>query len=433
MNGLLVVEVLPGGIGEEMGIEPGDRILAINGQPLRDVIDYNYYSDGCELTVEVRQADGILSELIIDRDEDEPLGLIFAPPEPEQCGNQCIFCFVHQLPRGLRASLYVKDEDYRLSFLYGNYVTLGNLSEEDVERILQQRLSPLYISVHATDEEVRRHLLGNATVPPLLPILSRLAGEGIVFHTQIVLCPGINDGSCLEGTIADLAALYPQVRSVAVVPVGLTSHRRHLPSLRPVDANYAAELLDRWETAARDLGEKLGEPFLFFADEFYLMAGRPFPPLEFYGDLPQVENGVGLVPLFQAEAAEVLAAAEPLAPVSAILVTGMSALPLLETFAADLSRRTSATIICRAVENCLFGPSVTVAGLVAGRDVLATFAGMPASGTVLVPDVMLKEGEGIFLDDLSVEELEEQLGLPVEVVEAGPWGIYDALVRLSER
>jgi putative radical SAM enzyme (TIGR03279 family) len=433
MKGLLITQVLPGGIAEEMGLEPGDRILAINGHPLRDIIDYNFYSDGCELSLQVCQADGTLCEVSVERDEDEPMGLVFAPPEPEQCGNQCIFCFVHQLPRGLRRPLYVKDEDYRLSFLYGNYVTMGNLSEGDMERIAQQRLSPLYISVHATDEEVRRHLLGNEAVPPLLPIMSRLAGEGIAFHTQIVLCPGINDGRQLERTVADLTALHPQVRSVAVVPVGLTAHRRHLPALRAVDGRYAAELLERWETPARQLGERLGEPFLFFADEFYLQAGRPFPPLASYGELPQLENGVGLVPRFLAEAAEVLAAAEPLPPVAAILVTGASAFPILEEFATKLSRRTNATLVCRAVENRLFGHSVTVAGLVSGRDILAALAGSDAAGTLLLPDVMLKEGEGVFLDDLSVADLERELGLPVEVVESGPWGIYEAMMRLSER
>jgi putative radical SAM enzyme (TIGR03279 family) len=206
MSGLLVTEVLPGGIGAEVGIEPGDRILSINGHPLRDIIDYNYYADEEELSLELLHR-GEPASCEVERDEDESLGLIFESPEPARCGNQCIFCFVHQLPKGLRPPLYVKDEDYRLSFLYGNYVTLANITETDLERIVSQRLSPLYVSVHATEESLRRRLLGNDDILPILPLLQRLSSAGITFHTQVVLCPGINDGSHLQRTVQDLADL----------------------------------------------------------------------------------------------------------------------------------------------------------------------------------------------------------------------------------
>ena len=416
MKGLLVTDVVPGAIGAEIGIEPGDRILSINGHPLRDIIDYDYYAADEELSLQLLHR-GDAASCEVERDEDESLGLIFAPPEPARCGNQCIFCFVHQLPGGLRASLYVKDEDYRLSFLYGNYVTLANITEADLERIVSQRLSPLYVSVHATEESLRRRLLGNENILPILPILQRLSSEGIAFHTQVVLCPGINDGPELERTVRDLAALHPAVKSLAVVPVGLTSHRRNLPRLTPVDHSCALNLLDLWEPRAAELSRRLGEPFLFFADEFYLKAEKAFPPLDSYGDLPQVENGVGLVPLFQAEAATVLAAAEPLFPVRATLVTGASAFGILRDFSLELARRTRCAISCVSVENRLFGPSVTVAGLVAGRDIVAALSGTASSGTLLVPDVMIKEGEGVFLDDLTVHELARELNLRVEVVE----------------
>lgn len=431
MKGLLITEVLPGGIGEELGLEPGDRLVSINGHLLRDIIDYNFHGDGTELHLEVQPINGDLCELFIERDEDESLGLVFEPPEPERCGNQCVFCFVHQLPRGLRPPLYVKDEDYRLSFLYGNYITMANLTEEDLERIVEQRLSPLYISVHATSEDTRRRLLGNPSVPPLLPMLKRLAGEGICFHTQVVLCPGINDGPELERTVHELADLYPAVLSLAVVPVGLTSHRRNLPALRPVDVDYARALLAEWEPKAEELARRLGEPFLFFADEFYLKADRPFPHLDAYADLPQLENGVGLVPLFLAETKEVLSAAKHLNPVNALLVTGESALPVMQEFSLQLSERTGCTLACHSVSNKLFGPAVTVAGLVSGQDIRDALSGLHADA-VLIPDVMIKEGEGVFLDDLGIDELSQSLGMPVLVVESTPWGIYDTLVQLSD-
>jgi putative radical SAM enzyme (TIGR03279 family) len=431
MSGLLVTEVLPGGIGAEVGIEPGDRILSINGHPLRDIIDYNYYADEEELSLELLHR-GEPASCEVERDEDESLGLIFESPEPARCGNQCIFCFVHQLPKGLRPPLYVKDEDYRLSFLYGNYVTLANITETDLERIVSQRLSPLYVSVHATEESLRRRLLGNDDILPILPLLQRLSSAGITFHTQVVLCPGINDGSHLQRTVQDLADLAPDVRSIAVVPVGLTGHRQSLPPLVPVDAAYAKEFLRLWQPRAEELASQCGEPILFFADEFYLQAGFSFPPLERYGDLPQLENGVGLVPQFLAEAEEVLQQAERL-PVrlEATLVTGEAAVNVIAGFAERLAAATGVALTVAGVENRLFGSSVTVTGLVTGRDIISALEGQ-GRGVVLVPDVMLKEGEGVFLDDLSPRDLAELLGTRVMVVPSSPWGVYEALISLAQ-
>jgi putative radical SAM enzyme (TIGR03279 family) len=328
----------------------------------------------------------------------------------------------------LRPSLSVKDEDYRLSFLYGNYVTLANITEADLQRIVSQRLSPLYVSVHATEEPLRRRLLGNEDILPILPILKRLAGHGICFHTQVVLCPGLNDVQHLQQTVHDLAQLAPAVQSLAIVPVGLTIHRQSLPSLVPVDSLYAAQFLSHWQPEAEKLASRLGEPFLVFADEFYLQAGLPFPPLESYGELPQLENGVGLMPLFLHEAEAVLQQSQRLPrAMDATLVTGTSASEIITGFAERLADRTGASLEVVAVENRLFGPSVTVAGLVAGRDIAAALAGK-AKGVVLVPDVMLKEGEGVFLDDLTPGDLEEMLQVTVVVVSSTPWGIYEALL-----
>jgi putative radical SAM enzyme (TIGR03279 family) len=427
MTGLLIEQVLPGSIAAEMEIEPGDRLVAINGHELRDVIDYNFYAADSELLLEIVKRDGELWEVEVERGEGEPLGLIFPPPPPLRCGNKCVFCFVHQLPRGLRSPLYVKDEDYRLSFLYGNYVTLANIGRADIERIKEQRLSPLYISVHATDAALREQLLGKSGIIPILEILAELAAARISMHTQVVLCPGLNDGEALERTVANLAGLHPWVASLAVVPVGLTRHRKGLPHLQPLTREYAATFIASWEARSRSLTEKLGAPFLFLADEFYIKAGLPFPPLAAYGDLPQLENGVGMIPLFLEEAAEVLAQAEPLPPFSTTVVTGESPYRYLSDFLEALAEKTGVELYPVAVRNILFGDSVTVTGLVSGRDIIGELKGRKLGRVVLVPDVMLKEGEGVFLDDLTVAEMEEALGTRVVVVEATPRGIYETL------
>jgi len=428
MKGIVIQTVAPGSIASELGVEAGDRLLAIDGHPLRDIIDYSYYGVANEeLLLEVAKADGELWELEIEREGGEPLGLTFEAPEPARCRNNCVFCFVHQLPKGLRKPLYVKDEDYRLSFLNGNYVTLANLKPAELRRIVEQRLSPLYISVHATNPVLREQLLGAPGIPPILEQLRTLANARIAMHTQVVLCPGLNDGVELERTVADLAGLHPAVQSLAIVPLGLTRHRRGLPSLAPVDAEYSRAFIATWQPRARQLNKRLGEPFLFLADEFFLKAGLPFPPFREYGDLPQIENGVGLVPLFLRDAARVLRTARHVGDFRVTVVTGVSAIGFVSEFLAKLAERTGVEITAVAVENRLFGESVTVCGLVAGNDIIAALAGMNIGTVLLLPDVMLKEGEGVFLDDLSPGELGERLGCRIVLFDSTPRGCYRAL------
>jgi len=429
MSGLIVDRVMPGSIAEELEVEPGDRLVSVNGHRLRDVIDYNYFTADDALLLELEKADGDLWELEVEREEGEPLGLSFQAPAPARCGNNCVFCFVHQLPKGLRTPLYVKDEDYRLSFLYGNYVTLANIGQSDLERIKEQRLSPLYISVHATEPGLREKLLGKADILPILEVMKELAAARITMHTQVVLCPGLNDGDAFARTVEDLAAMHPRVASLAVVPVGLTAHRLRLPALEPVGKEFAHSFVTHWHPKARELAERLGEPFLFLADEFFLKAELPFPPLEEYGDLPQIENGVGMIPLFLSDAEEVLEEAKPLKPGRVTLVTGHSPYGYLADFLDKLARITGVTLNPVAIDNRLFGESVTVTGLVSGGDIVSGLAGKDLGEMVLVPEVMVKEGEGVFLDDLSLEELERQLKVPVVTVEASSFGIYQALVE----
>ena len=432
-RGLLIEEVLPGSLAEEMRLEPGDRLIAVNGTSLRDLIDFEFHISDNPLLLEVMRRSGDIWEIEVERDEEVPLGLVFSPPVPKRCGNNCLFCFVHQLPRGLRTSLYVKDEDYRLSFLYGTYITLTNLTRKDLVRIREQRLSPLYISVHATEPAVRERLLGRSGLPPVLDLMRQLTEAGIHLHTQVVLCPGINDGEVLERTVSDLADLYPGVISLAIVPVGLTSHREHLPELQPVTAGYAAAFVGRWQRSAERLTDRLGEPFLFLADEFFIRGGAPFPPLSTYGDFPQLENGVGMIPLFLDEAEEVLRDAVPLPPVRVTVVTGVSPYPYIREFLERLASATGAVIEVMAVPNRLFGAPVTVTGLVAGRDIIELLKEKEHGSVLVIPDVMLKEGEGRFIDDMTVTELAESLGCEVLVVPATPWGVYEALKQHAGR
>lgn len=431
-KGLVVETVVPGSISEEMGVEAGDRLLSVNGECLRDLIDYSYYTAGePELLLKVEKADGEIWELEIEREQNEPLGLLFRPPEPARCRNKCVFCFVHQLPRGLRKPLYVKDEDYRLSFLNGNYVTLANLKSSQLSRIIEQRLSPLYISVHTTNPLLREQLLGVKGIPPILGQLKKLTRAGIVLHTQVVLCPGLNDGAELEKTVADLADLFPAVQSLAIVPLGITRHRKGLPQLHPVDDSYAAEFIAAWENRAKALKKRLGDHFLFLADEFYLKAGKPFPALKEYGDLPQIENGVGMVPLFLKESRKIIRSTRPLGNFRVTVVTGFSSFGIISNFVTALREKTGVEIVPLAVENRLFGSSVTVTGLVTGKDIVVALAGVEIGAALLIPDVMLKEGEGIFLDDMTLDALGKQLGCQVVQFEADPRGFYRALKELK--
>lgn len=427
MSGLIVDRVMPGSIAEELEIEPGDRLVSVNGHPLRDVIDYNYFTGEELLDLELEKRDGELWEMEVEREEGEPLGLSFEAPAPARCGNNCVFCFVHQLPKGLRSPLYVKDEDYRLSFLYGNYVTLANIGRGELDRIKEQRLSPLYISVHATDPPLREKLLGKSGILPILEVMKELAEARITMHTQVVLCPGWNDGEAFARTVEDMAGMHPFVASLAVVPVGLTEHRGNLPPLTPLTREFAASFVEEWGDRCVLLEQRLGEPFLFLADEFYIKAERPFPSLASYGDLPQLENGVGMIPLFLSEAEQVLEEAQPLRPGRVTVVTGESPYVYLSAFLERLSLATGASITAVAVQNRLFGRGVTVTGLVCGNDIVAALKGTELGELVLVPDVMLKEGEGVFLDDLTLDDLERELGAPVQVVESTPYGIYEAV------
>lgn len=427
---LIIEAVVPGSLAEDLGILAGDGLLQINALPLRDLVDFHRATQADQLLLEILR-DGEVRALSCDKYDGEDLGLVLEQPQPRQCGNQCIFCFVHQLPRGLRRSLYIKDEDYRFSYLYGSFITLTNLTEADLQRIIAEQLSPLYISVHATDPSVRDRLLG-CPCPAILPLLRRLSAGGIELHCQIVLCPGINDGPVLEQTITDLVQLQPAVSSIAVVPVGLTRHRQHLPQLDPLTASAARMCLEQIHQLQQHYLSDFGRRLVFAADELYLLAGEEIPAADAYEDFPQLENGVGLLAQFREQIEDVLLEAEPLSLDAAVLVTGRSFAPELQQFAARLSLRTDVALEVVAIDNHLFGTTVTVAGLVSGADLLLQLRDKVAGRPLILPDVMLASDLDRFLDDMSVAELGDALQVPVQVVEASAWGLLEGLERLAD-
>ncbi len=421
LKGILIESVREGSAAHLAGILAGDRLLSLDGTKVEDLIDYLFNLEGPYAELEIERGDerGVFE---LEMKEGEDAGMALEHFKTRTCKNKCKFCFVSQLPKGLRRPLYVKDEDYRMSFLYGNFITLAGLSERDRKRILRQHLSPLYVSVHSTDTKLRNELLGNPKATDVMSELRHFAEHGINFHAQIVLCPGYNDGAALKKTIRDLYSLYPSVMSVAVVPLGLTDFSRAgLDPVEPADASHA---LDTVDTFATRFIKKHGDAFVFSADEMYLKARRAFPPLSHYGDLAQFENGVGMISLFRSEAKRIKPSPSKR---KHLTFTGTSFYPSLKRFMDKLTRG-GVNIKAYPVENDFFGRSVTVTGLLAGRDVLKALAPHAAEFDVLlVPDVVLREGDGIFLDDMDVSNLASELGLRVKVIESCPEGLMEAI------
>jgi putative radical SAM enzyme (TIGR03279 family) len=417
-----VTRVAAGSIADQVGIVPGTELLAIDGRPLEDFLDWEFLSADDAFVVSARLPGGEAVEYDIERPDGEPVGVELAPPTIRRCANRCEFCFIEGLPKGLRKPLYVRDDDYRLSFAYGNFATLSNLKEKDIARILEYRLSPLYVSVHATPWEARKVLLNNPRVPDIVEQLTRLAGGGIQFHCQMVVVPGLNDGDVLEQSLADLWALGDAVLSVALVPVGVTQFS-HLYTGTPMDAVRAGVLLatvERW--AARALDER-GERWVYGSDELYLLAGRELPGPEHYGEFPQIENGVGAVTALRARVREGLDELPRLDGRRIGVVTGTSMAPLMPDLLARLAARTGAEFVLLPMENSLFGPTTTTAGLLVGADIRRALAGRTDLDLALIPAECIND-DGLFLDDepfLAVRE-----GLPMPVLPS--YDFIDALV-----
>ncbi|MGD2062100.1 MAG: DUF512 domain-containing protein [Nitrospirota bacterium] len=421
--GVVITGVGPASVGERLGLLEGDRIVAINGRPVRDLLDVQFYGAAAELHLVVERADGDEWELSVTKDAGVGLGLELQPMEIQTCNNNCVFCFVYQNPRGQRRSLYVKDEDYRFSFLHGHYITLSNLTDEEYQRIIEQRLSPLYVSVHATDPDLRADLLRGKRMAPVVPQLRRLIRGGITLHTQIVLCPGINDGIHLTQTIQDLAALHPGVRSVAVVPVGLTDHREGLPVLQRVDEAYAQRFLGELESVQRENLSVLGTRFVFAADEWFVLAGRAIPAAAEYEGYPQIADGVGAMALFREELALALPHRQP-SKGRFCFLTGKLFGPTLEKHVAAVEKAFvgwHGRVV--SLENRFLGAGITVAGLLSGDDVRRGLAQCRPGEIPVIPDVMLAEDGNTFLDSVTVVQLRRDVHPGLTVVAASAEGL----------
>lgn len=404
---LEIIKVEKNSIADELGFEIGDKILSVNGREVYDFIDFTYLDGIEELFLTVQSKGGEIIELELEKDEFEPLGVTVKDnSKMKVCKNKCAFCFVDQLPDDMRESLYVKDDDWRYSLLCGNYVTLTNLSEYELERILEYKISPLYVSVHAYNAEIRQKLVKNPATQNLIDIMKKMGNAGIKMHTQIVMCKGINDGEILRESIEKLSEIEG-VLSIAVVPVGLTKHRCGLFPLLPVDKTSASKAIDICESAK-------GKVDVYCSDEMYLRAEREIPNYEFYGDFSQIENGVGLIAKFKREFLSVLGDIEVL-PKTYGVITGMSAKDVLNWASCEIEKK-GAKVQVFPIKNDFFGDSVTVAGLVTGGDIINQLKGKDLPEILLVPQIMLKEFETVFLDGVTIEKLEKELGKTVRVI-----------------
>jgi putative radical SAM enzyme (TIGR03279 family) len=422
-----VSRVVRGGIAEELGIVPGTELLAVNGRELLDFLDWEFLTADEDLLVSARLPDGELIEYDIERPEGEPMGLELEPPKVRRCANRCEFCFIEGLPEGLRKPLYMRDDDYRLSFAYGNFATLSNVKERDIQRILEYRLSPLYVSVHATPWEARKKLLNNPRVPNIVEQLRRLSEGGIQFHSQMVVVPGLNDGEILEESLRDLWSFGDAVLSVALVPVGVTQFS-HLYTGRSMDAENAGKILasvERWE--ARALAER-GERWVYGSDELYMLAGQQLPSAEHYGEFPQIENGVGAVAALRARLANHIHELPRLDGRRIGVVTGRAMAPLMPELLDQLTRQTGASFELIPVVNSLFGPTVTTAGLLVGADIRRVLADRTDLDLALIPAETINEA-GVFLDDESFVAVRESLPMPVYP----SYDFIDALAPEGER
>ncbi|HPJ03664.1 MAG TPA: DUF512 domain-containing protein, partial [Candidatus Limiplasma sp.] len=403
-----ITAVTAGSVAQAHGLQAGDVLLSINGEPIADEIDYQALTahELVKLTIE---RGGKRKTITIRKEDWQPLGLCYGDSmvlKPRTCHNKCVFCFIDQMPPKLRSTLYVKDDDWRFSLMMGNYITLTNVSDQEFGRILKRHASPLYVSVHTTDPDLRRRMMNNKRAGEIMDRLTLLKEAGIRFHSQIVCCPGLNDGEVLDKTLRDLAALAPAAMSVAVVPVGLTQFREGLYDLKPFNAASARALLKQIEPFQARCLETMGTKFTFASDEFYCLSGVPLPPFEWYEDYPQIENGVGLLRQFEGEMREVAEDDElpqPDRQMTYVMVTGVAATPFMRQFVHEYAPK-NATVHIQTIRNHFFGETVTVAGLLTGRDTLEQLNPdlLKTADQILIPSNMLRHDRDMFLDGMTL-------------------------------
>ena len=432
----VITSVDPRSPAEKAHIKPGEKLLTINGHRIVDVLDYRFYGYDPTAQLELQRPDGTVRTVRIRKAEGQDLGLNFETylmDHAHSCANNCIFCFVDQMPKGLRKSLYFKDDDARLSFLMGNYITLTNMAERSIQRIIDLRISPINVSVHTTDPALRAKMLGNPHAGKSIAAMRRLAENGIHMNCQIVACPGINDGPQLQKTMEDLADMHPGVASVAIVPVGLTRYREGLYPLEEYDAETAAAVIDLVEDFGRRCRERFGSTLFWCSDEFYLLAGRQLPNDEYYESYNQLENGVGMLRLLEVEFHGALRMVDENDTASPFTIaTGLDAAPMIETLVRDAMAKCPGLrgqVI--PVVNRFFGEKIVVSGLITGQDLIRTLKGRDLGQRLLLPDNMLRYHENVFLDDVTIQQVEQELGVPITFVAQDGFQLCDAIFGLD--
>lgn len=433
MNEYNVVEyVEKGSIADNCGIEKGDLLLKINGRDVYDILEYKFLCAAEHIDIEVRRPSGETCCFIIDKDEYEDLGINFKYPlmsKPKSCCNKCIFCFIDQLPQGMRKTLYFKDDDSRLSFLQGNYVTLTNLTQREISNISEMKISPVNVSVHTTDGELRKKMMGHKNAGKIMDIMSDWAQRGIVMNCQIVLCKSVNDGKYLDKSIEDLSQFYPNVPSISVVPAGLSDHRNGLYPLMPFEKEEARQVVRQVEQWQKKMLECFGSRIVYLADEFYLKAGIEIPPYECYEDFPQIENGVGLIASMRDEFETALKEAPVLETSREVsIATGMAAYDFISEISEKLEKKVkNLKINIFAIENKVFGKNITVAGLVCGGDIIDQLRNKHLGEVLFLPASMLRAGENVLLDDITTEDIEKTLNIRVKTIDNDGFDFVDKL------
>jgi len=415
-----IVSVFPGSLAARHGIAAGETLVSISGTPVLDLVDYQYLTARPSLELLLEKEDGARHTVHIHKRTEDALGLTLESTLmscPKTCANHCVFCFIEQMPPGMRESLYIRDDDWRLSLMAGNFVTLTNLPRYEMDRMIERKASPIYVSVHTTNGELRKKMLAHIHADRIMEHLTRFADNGMSFHCQVVLCPGINDGSELDRTLTDLASLAPHALTVALVPVGLTRYREHLYPLRPYTKEEALEVVRQAEAFQKTMLEKHGTRFVFPTDEFYMIAGLPIPEAETYEDFPQFENGVGLLAQLRDEF-ETSVRLDPdeseNKPRRVIMATGTSVAPFMQAL-LEKHPVAGVDVQIKPIINRFFGETVTVSGLITGQDLVAQLRGEQAD-EILITKSMLREGEDIFLDDMTLDQAQRELGIPIHPV-----------------
>ena len=430
----IIKDIKPNSIAKELEIEPGDVLLAINDEELTDIFDYQFMTEDEYLTILIEKPDGEQWELEIEKDMDEDIGLVFEQglmDDYKSCSNKCIFCFIDQMPPGMRETLYFKDDDSRLSFLQGNYITLTNMKDADIDRIIRFNLAPINISIHTMNPELRCKMLHNRFAGDALKKIDRLFEAGIPMNGQIVLCKGVNDGAELDFSIREMMKYQPMLQSVSVVPVGLTKFREGLYPLESFDSDDAGKVIDMIESYQKISFEKYGNHFIHASDEWYLLAGRELPPEESYDGYIQLENGVGMMRLMDTEFNAALEEAEfSDVHITVTAVTGVLAYPFISSLAERLKVKfPNVEVNVAGIRNDFFGEKITVAGLLTGQDIYAQLKDRHLGDALILPTVVLRSGEDVFLDDMTVGELSQKLGVPIRITDCSGGGFLETVLN----